>query len=286
MAATGSALVVGMDPIPALLPPELAPPDGAPPAVVAERFMRFAGTILEALADLVVAVKFQSAYYERLGRAGLEALLDSLAHARAREILTIVDGKRGDIGSTAAAYAEAYLGDLPETCGPLTDAVTVNPYLGEDGIRPFVDVAADHDKGLFVLVKTSNPSGPRLQDLRAGDMPVYLHVAELVTELGRDLVGTCGLSGVGAVVGATYPRVLAELRTAMPYAVFLLPGVGAQGGAIADLAPAFLPGLRGALITCSRSLIYAYRRRDGLSWQEAARAEATELLTALSGLPR
>ncbi len=284
--AIGSSLVVGMDPIPALLPAELAPPDGAPPAAAGRSFAQFAAGIFEALSDLVVAVKFQSAYYERLGGSGMNALLESLTLARAQGLLTILDVKRSDIGSTAAAYAEAFLGDLPETCGPLTDAVTVNPYLGEDGIKPFIDVAARGDKGLFVLVKTSNPSGPRLQDLRAGQKPVYLHVADLVNELGQDLIGTCGLSGVGAVVGATYPDVLQELRRHMPRAVFLLPGVGAQGGAVADLASAFLPGQRGALVTCSRSLLYAYRKREHLPWQEAARAEATELVAAVRELSR
>jgi len=277
-------LVVGMDPIPDLFPPDLLPPEGASPERWARAFVELAERTLAALSDLVVGVKFQSAFYERLGAAGLEALRESLGIARRRGLVTIADVKRGDIGSTARAYAEAYLGDLPGTPGPFTDAVTVNPYLGEDGLKPFLELAARKGKGLFVLVKTSNPSGPRFQDLKAGGKPLYLHVAELVDELGKECVGETGLSCVGAVIGATFPAVLEELRSALPRAVFLLPGVGAQGGSVADLRTAFLPGLRGALVTASRSIVYAYRRRRSDSWPEAARAEARDLAAALRAI--
>ncbi len=271
-----SAIVVGMDPNPALFPPDAAA-GGAEPEALAEAFERFSAGILEAVAEAVIAVKFQSAFYERLGAAGAAALARSLRHAQRLGLVTILDAKRADIGSTAEAYAEAQLGDLPGTPGPATDAVTVNPYLGEDGILPFVRQAAPRGKGLFVLVKTSNPSGPQLQDLLSGGRPLYLYAAALVRKLGAELPGACGLTGVGAVAGATYPGVLRELRDAMPETLFLLPGVGAQGGKVEDLAPAFLPGRRGALITASRSIIYAHRDRPGMSWKDAARSEAQAL---------
>ena len=220
-------LIVGMDPIPELLPPELLPPEDAPPERWARTFVELAEMVFEALSDLVVGVKFQSAFYERLGAAGLEALRESLESARRRKFLTIMDVKRGDIGSTARAYAEAYLGDLAGTAGPFTDAVTVNPYLGEDGLRPFLELAAGKGKGLFILVKTSNPSGPRFQDLAAEGKPLYMHVAELVNELGKECVGDSGLSCVGAVVGATFPSVLEDLRAALLLAL---------GGRLAEAA--------------------------------------------------
>jgi orotidine-5'-phosphate decarboxylase len=280
-----SALVVGMDPMPAALPPELVPAEQTP-AELARAFVAFSAGILEAVVPHAVAVKFQSAFYERLGPAGAEALLQSLARARELGLLTIVDAKRGDIGSTAEAYAEAYLGDLPGTFGPLVDAITVNPYLGDDGVRPFVDCAKARGKGLFVLVKTSNPSGPRFQDLVCDGRPLYAHVADLVRSLGFELVGDCGLSGLGAVVGATYADVLGELRRLLPTNLLLLPGVGAQGASVKSLGPAFLPGRRGALVTASRSILYAYRARQKLSWQEAAAAEAEDLVRSLRELPR
>jgi orotidine-5'-phosphate decarboxylase len=272
-----SAIVVGMDPNPALFPPEVAAAAGAGPEALAEAFERFSAGILEAVAEATIAVKFQSAFYERLGVAGAAALARSLARARELGYITILDAKRADIGSTAEAYADAQLGDLPGTPGPFTDAVTVNPYLGEDGILPFIRQAKPRGKGMFVLVKTSNPSGPQLQDLRCDGLPVYRHAAALVRKLGAELPAACGLTGVGAVVGATYPGVLKELREAMPETIFLLPGVGAQGGKVADLAPAFLPGGRGALITASRSIIYAHREQKGIAWKDAARNEARKL---------
>lgn len=275
--AKRSAIVVGMDPRPDALPAGIRPPADAAPADMAHAFRRFSAGILEAVAEAVVAVKFQSAFYERLGPAGAEALADSLADASRLGLLTILDAKRGDIGSTAEAYAQAQLGDLPGTCGPVTDAVTVNPYLGEDSIRPFMNEAAPRGKGLFVLVKTSNPSGPQLQDLAADGMPVYRHTAALVRRLGEAMVGAAGLSAVGAVVGATYPEVLHLLRRDMPRAVLLLPGVGAQGARVEDLAAAFLEGGRGALITASRGIIFAHARSPERDWRDAARAEAESL---------
>lgn len=277
-----SAIVVGMDPRPDLLPPAVPMPDNGDPEGAARGYAEFARGILEHVAPFVVAVKFQSAFYEKLGPAGLEVLNQGLALAKDLGLSTILDVKRGDIGSTAQAYAEATLGRLPGTPGPMTDAVTVNPYLGEDSLRPFLDLAAREGKGLFVLVKTSNPSGPRFQDLTvAPDEPLYLRVAAMVDELGGELSGRDGgLSGVGAVVGATYPEVLKTLRAAMPNTLFLLPGIGAQGGKIQDLGPAFTPNGRGVLLTASRSIIYAYQNRRKIAWQEAARQEAETLVKA------
>jgi len=281
----GRPLVVGMDPIPDLMPPDFALPLEAGVKEWAEVFDRFARRILPQLRGVAVAMKFQSAYYERLGEVGLAVLRKSMAFAKENGFLTILDVKRADIGSTAAAYAEAYLGTLEGTCGPVTDAVTVNPYLGEDGVEPFVELAASRGKGVFVLVKTSNPSGPQFQDLKAQGEPLWRHVARMVDKLGGKVLGECGLSAVGAVVAATYPQILSELRALMPRSVLLLPGIGAQGGRVSDLAAAFLPGRRGALITASRSILYAWRSRPERPFEQAARAAAEELAQELDRLP-
>jgi orotidine-5'-phosphate decarboxylase len=184
--------------------------------------------------------------------------------------------KRGDIASTARAYAQAFVeprGEEP----PLADAVTLNPYLGRDSIEPFLAAARRDGAGLFCLVKTSNAGGAEVQDVTLSDgRQLWQHVAGLVSEWGEDLVGSCGLSAVGAVVGATYPREVAEARKLMPQAVLLLPGVGAQGGSPADLAAAFTSGPASALVSASRSVIYAYRSAGG-DWRHAAGEEAARL---------
>ncbi len=281
LCAGKSPVTAGMDPRADLLPPGLAGAGETDPEVLAKAYSLFAEEIIEAVAPSVVAIKFQSAFYERLGPAGLHALIEGLAFAKEKGLLTILDVKRGDIGTTAEAYADAAMGERKQTPGPYTDAVTVNPYLGEDSLRPFLEKARRYGKGVFVLVKTSNPSGPQLQDLRCDGRPVYRHVAELVHTLGRDLAGACGVSAAGAVIGATYPGVLKELRAAMPDNLFLLPGIGAQGARAEDIMQAFLPGMRGALITASRSILYAYKNRPDVSWQQAAGDAAEELARTL-----
>jgi orotidine-5'-phosphate decarboxylase len=265
-----SQLVVGLDPRLDLLPVELR---GEAPASAVGRFCR---GIVDAVAPYVVAVKPQLAFFEALGADGLRALEDASAYAREAGLLVIADGKRGDIGSTARAYAAAYL-EPREDAPPLADALTVNPYLGEDSVEPFLQAARLHGAGVFVLVRTSNAGAADIQDLALSDgRPLWRHVARLVAEWGEGLVGERGLSCVGAVIGATSPRAVGEARRAMPQAVFLLPGVGAQGATPADVARAFTSGPASALVNASRSVIYAYRGSDA-DWRAAAGAEAARL---------
>jgi orotidine-5'-phosphate decarboxylase len=265
-----SQLVVGLDPRVDLLPVEMR---GETPAAAVERFCR---GIVDAVAPYVVAVKPQLAFFEALGADGLRALEEACRYARDAGLLVIADGKRGDIGSTARAYAAAYL-EPRETGPPVADALTVNPYLGEDSLEPFLQAARLHGSGVFVLVRTSNAGAADVQDLALSDgKPLWHHVARLVHEWGAGLVGERGLSCVGAVIGATMPRAVGDARRTMPQAVFLLPGVGAQGATPADVARAFTSGPASALVNASRSVIYAYRSSDA-DWRSAAGAEAARL---------
>jgi orotidine-5'-phosphate decarboxylase len=263
-----SQLVVGLDPVRGQLPEELRGHD--PPSA----FVRFCCGIVDAVAHSAVAVKPQSAFFEALGADGSRVLHEVCDYARDAGLLVIADAKRGDIGSTARAYAAAFIeprGDEP----PLADAVTVNPYLGRDSLEPFLAAGRDHGAGVFCLVKTSNPGSADVQDVTLGDgRRLWEHVAGLVGELGDDLVGVGGLSSFGAVVGATFPREVAEARELLPRSVFLLPGMGVQGGTAADVAPAFKSGPASALVSASRSVIYASPAGD---WRSAAGAEAARL---------
>jgi orotidine-5'-phosphate decarboxylase len=220
--------------------------------------------IVDAVAGVAVAVKPQSAFFEAQGPGGWAALTEVCEYAREADLLVIADAKRGDVPSTARAYVAAF--------APLADAVTVNPYLGSDSLEPFF---ARDGLGVFVLVKTSNPGSVDVQDLPLADgRPLWQHVAGLVDRWGADLVGTSGFSSVGAVVGATFPQEVAEARRLLPRSVLLLPGIGAQGGRAEDLAEAFSVGPSGALVSASRSVLYA---DSGAGWQEAAAAEAERL---------
>jgi orotidine-5'-phosphate decarboxylase len=263
-----SQLCVGLDPRVDLFPVELR---GEAQAEAAARFCR---GIVDAVAPYAVAVKPQLAFFEALGADGMRAFEEVCAYARTAELLVIVDGKRGDIGSTARAYAAAY---LEGEGGPLADALTVNPYLGRDSIEPFLAACRRHAAGLFVLVKTSNAGSADVQDLTLSDgRTVWMQVAALVDEWGEDLVGENGLSSVGAVVGATFPREVGEARRLMPRSIILLPGIGEQGGTPADVARAFASGPASALVSASRSVIYAYRAGSG-DWRASAGAEAARL---------
>jgi orotidine-5'-phosphate decarboxylase len=234
-----SQLVVGLDPVPERVPDPTA-----------AGFARFCREIVDRVGEHAVAVKPQSAFFEALGSDGVRAFEEVCAYAREAGLLVIADVKRGDIGSTAQAYAAAFI--------PLADAVTVNPYLGRDSIEPFLDACRREGAGLFCLVKTSNPGSADVQDVSLADgRRLWEHVATLVAEWGVDLVGESGLSAVGAVVGATFPREVAAARTLLPEAVLLLPGIGAQGARPADVAPAFAAGRASALVSASRSVIYA-----------------------------
>jgi orotidine-5'-phosphate decarboxylase len=223
---------------------------------------------IEATGDHCVAVKLQVACFERLGAPGWAALREVAQHARAHRLLVIADAKRGDIDVTARAYAQAFLGATPTAHGPVegldADAVTINPLLGTDSLEPFIGAARECGAGLFVLVRTSNPGAADLQDLElAAGGTVSDHLARMVAGLGAPGTGAAGLSDVGAVVGATAPERMEALRELMPAAVFLLPGVGAQGGQVQQLSAAFAPGPGGGLIAASRGIVDAYRTGGG-----------------------
>ena len=271
-----SQLLVGLDPRPDLLPVELRGETYLSRGAAADACARFCRGLVDAVSPYVVGVKLQVAFFEALGADGMRAYEEVCDYARAATLLVVADGKRGDVGSTARAYADAYLeagedGRLP------VDALTVNPYLGSDSVEPFLAACRRSGAGIFCLVKTSNAGSADIQDLALSDgRRVWHQVAELVNEWGSGLVGERGLSSVGAVVGATYPRAVAEARRLMPQAILLLPGIGAQGATPADVARAFTSGPASALVPVSRAVIYAFRV-DGADWRKAAAAEAARL---------
>ena len=281
-----SQVVVGLDPRLDRLPAEFRPDGSA--AGAAECLLAFNRAVIEAVADSAAAVKCQIAFYEQLGCAGMSAYAATIRHAKDCGLIVIGDAKRGDIASTASAYAAAHLGGHEGGADDfVVDAVTVNPYLGSDGVRPFVNAAVATGRGLFVLVKTSNPSSVELQDLDCGGVPLYEHVAALVATWGGPHRGTTGYSPVGAVVGATFPAELARLRALMPHAPLLVPGFGAQGGGVRDVLPAFDERGEGAVVNSSRGIIFAWHRApyaerfgEG-AWREAVRAAAADMRAQL-----
>ena len=271
-----SQLLVGLDPVTELLPLELAGEAQLGRAEAAEACERFCRGVIDAVAQYAVGVKPQLAFFEALGSEGMRALENVCAYARTAGLVVVADAKRGDIGSTARAYASAYL-EPREDGAPLADAMTVNPYLGRDSVEPFLSACRREGAGVFCLVKTSNEGGADIQDLALSDgRPLWQHVARLVSEWGEDLVGERGLSSVGAVVGATYPRAVGEARRLLPRAVLLLPGIGAQGAGPADVARAFTSGPASALVAASRSVLYAFRTSDE-DWRAAVAHEAARL---------
>jgi orotidine-5'-phosphate decarboxylase len=287
-----SQIVLGLDPEPGALwvEPDARPGrrgDGDPGAaadVLAEAVLAHCRSLIDATAGACVAVKLQLARFEVLGAAGWGALAALAEHARRAGLLVIADGKRGDIDVTARAYAAALLGGAETPAGRVdglgADLVTVNPLMGRDAVEPFVSAARDAGAGVLALVRTSNPGAADIEDLElAGGGTVWERLAALVDELGRPGVGDSGLSDVGAVIGATQPSHLARARELMPSAIFLLPGVGAQGGRVETLAPAFLPGRAGGLVSASRSIANAHEALGGTP-AEAAREEAERLRAA------
>ena len=278
---SGSLACVGLDPRPSLLPPPLAQAalarHGDTAEAVADAFLAFNRGLLDAVAGRCAAVKPQVACYEAYGPAGLRCLIDSIAAARALGIPVIVDAKRGDIGSTAEHYRQAWVDGAPglggaQLAGAGGDWVTVNGYLGREGVMPFLP-ATPGGAGVFVLVRTSNPSAAELQDLPCGAETVMEAMARLVARWGQGRVGRCGLSDVGAVVGATWPEQARRLRALMPDTLFLVPGYGAQGGAAADALAGLRGDGRGVLVNSSRGIIGAWQSGgDPSRWQEAARA--------------
>ena len=239
---------------------------------------------IEAAGPACVAVKLQLACFERLGAPGWDALADARDAARAHGLLVLADGKRGDVPVTAAAYAQALVGSTPGPFGDVpglgADAFTANPLLGRDSLEPLVEAAAAAGAGCFLLVNTSNPGASDLQDLDAGGSPLRERLAEMADEAGAEHVGASGLSLVGAVVGATRPERLARMRELMPRAIFLLPGVGAQGGDPSQLAPAFEPHPAAGLVAASRSIVNAHTDRGGDA--AVAARDAAEDLRALT----
>ena len=233
----------------------------------------FCTEVIHAVAPIVPAVKPQIAYFEVHHAPGVELYFDMVALARAAGLIVIGDIKRGDIGSTAQAYAQAHLGG--ENC---PDAVTVNGYLGADGLEPFIEEGNAGGKGIFVLVRTSNPSGATVQDFaNASGKKFYEHMAAQVATLGQHSVGASGYSRVGAVVGATYPDEARQLREMMPEQIFLVPGYGAQGATAADCAASFKPDGTGAIVNASRSVIYAFDKNPDIDWRQAIQQAAKDL---------
>jgi len=230
----------------------------------AKAILEFNKCLIDALHEVVPAIKPQAAYYEMYGTAGMKTLYKTQEYARSRGMYVITDGKRNDIGTTMEAYAAAHLGKVKvgnEEYEPfMGDALTVNGYLGSDGINPLIKVCKENDKGIFVLVKTSNPSSGEFQDRLIDGRPLFEYVAEKVNEWGSDYVGECGYSYVGAVVGATYPEQARITRKLMPKAYILVPGYGAQGATAKDLLPNFDENGLGAIVNSSRGIIAAYKQ--------------------------
>lgn len=286
-----SPVVAGLDPkldyVPDFLVKECFDKYGANAAGAAEALLRFNIALIDELCEVVPAVKVQAAYYEMYGIEGMGALYKTVSYAKSRGMYVILDGKRGDIGSTAEAYSSGWLGKT--TIGTSdyamseADCLTVNPYLGSDGIIPFVNDCKKYDKGIFALVKTSNPSSGELQDLKVGDKAVYEMTAQLVDKWGADNIGEYGYSAVGAVVGATYPAQAKSLREKMKHTYFLVPGYGAQGAGADDVAVSFDKDGLGAIVNSSRAIMCAYKKSGSdKEFAKAAKDEAYNMTKAIN----
>jgi len=274
---------IGLDPHPELIPRFF---DGAD---IAETIVSLNRAVISAIADVAPAVKLQVAFYERYGLDGMRAFAASIGLAKDHGLLVIIDAKRNDIASTAEAYADAY---LKPGNGFDVDAITVSPFLGRDSLRPFVDACAEFGRGIFILVKTSNPGSVDLQDRFLNDgRRVYESLAALVDDLGRDIVGVSGFSSIGAVVGATFPKEATLLRHLMSRAVILVPGYGAQGGTADTAAANFDATGRGAIVNASRSVIYpktpcANRDEFVAAVRASAQRMVADMRAALAVAPR
>ena len=264
-----SPICVGLDPRFDQIPQHIREEGPTPGAA----FFEFNKGIIDAVEDLVPIVKPQIAFYEMFGLDGLAALTRTIEYAKEKGLLVLMDAKRNDIGSTAEAYAHTYLDEIGDFA---CDALTVNAYLGYDGIKPFTESCEKHDKGLFVLVKTSNPSSGDVQDRKVDEsgQSIAELMGHLVDSWGQDTIGESGYSSIGAVVGATYPEEAQKLRQIMPNAIFLVPGYGAQGGGAKDVKPCFNEDGLGAIINNSRGIIFAYEKMQDFGpeqYDEAAR---------------
>lgn len=281
--ATGAPIVVGLDPMLGYIPEEIKNKAykefGETLEGAAEAIWQYNQGIVDAVCDLIPAVKPQIAMYEQFGIPGLMAYKRTVDYCKGKGLVVIGDIKRGDIGSTSAAYAVGHLGKVQvgtkTYAGFDEDFATVNPYLGTDGVKPFIDVCKAENKGIFVLVKTSNPSSGEFQDRLIDGRPLYEWVGEQTARWGEELIGKEGYSSVGAVVGATYPEMGKVLRKLMPKTFILVPGYGAQGGKGSDLVPFFNEDGLGAIVNSSRGIIAAYKQEKYASFGESGYAQAS-----------
>ncbi|MEA4987093.1 MAG: orotidine-5'-phosphate decarboxylase [Anaerovorax sp.] len=280
---TKNPTVVGLDPSYAMIPKyikeEMLERYGKTPKAVAQMFLTFNKAIIDQVWDLIPAVKPQIAMYERYGLDGISAYMETIEYAKQKGLIIIGDIKRGDISSTAEAYAAHINGvEIEGETFDLwkEDSITVNPYFGIDGIKPFLEPCIKKDKGIFILVKTSNPGSGELQDRMIDGEPLYCRVADLVTKWGEEAMGTMGYSKVGAVVGATHKEQGIALRKRMPHTFFLVPGYGAQGGTGADLKGYFDKDGFGIIVNSSRGIIAAYQKDDNFADAETIGAEFAE----------
>lgn len=259
--------VVGLDPrisfIPQHIKEEMFEIYGKTPKAMAECFLKFNKIIIDEVYDIVPAVKPQIAMYEELGNVGIKAYIDTINYAKEKGLVIIGDIKRGDIFSTAESYSRAHIGKVDIEGEAYTiyneDFITIHPYMGYDSVKPYIKDCKEYNKGLFVLVKTSNPNSGEIQDLEVNGERIYQIVGRLVSKWGSELIGKYGYSQIGAVVGATYPYQAKNLRNIMPHTFFLIPGYGAQGGRAEDLKDCFDKNGLGAIVNSSRGIIAAYK---------------------------
>lgn len=277
---TGNPTAMGLDTQISHLPEEFLASGVETNAQKSAAILRYNAALLELMQGVIPCVKVQVAYYEQLGLQGMFAFAQTLRMAREKGYVTIADVKRNDIGATSEAYARAYLTPGADF---EADFITINGYLGADGITPFLDLCKENDKGVYVLVKTSNPSSGQLQDLMIGEKTVYKTMADLVKEWGEGLIGESGYSSVGAVVGATYPEQGTALRAALRATPFLVPGYGAQGAGGKELKGCFGASGKGAVVNASRSLLAAHQKTEGAPWRDAVMAEAARMREDIMG---
>lgn len=278
--------VAGLDPkleyVPRFLKDAFFVKDGHTLKAAAGAILAFNKALIDELCDIVPAIKPQAAYYEMYGWEGVRTLAETIRYAQQKGMYVMTDGKRNDIGATMTAYATAHLGKVTVDGVELepfgADALTVNGYLGTDGIQPLLDVCQKYDKGIFVLAKTSNPSSGELQDRKIDGKSVYEIMGEMCEKWGEQQIGKYGYSAVGAVVGATYPEQLAELRAKLPHTMFLVPGYGAQGGGAKGVAGAFDANGRGAIVNSSRAIMCAYQKEENCPEEDFAKAARREAI--------
>ena len=283
---TNNPTVMGLDPRYEMLPKIVTDKYSKNLEGVSKAILEYNKALIDATYDIIPAIKPQIAFYEMFGIPGMEAFKETCKYAKEKGMIIIADIKRGDIGSTAQGYSNAYLGktkigDKEESIFDV-DFVTVNPYMGTDCVKPFIEDCKKYDKGIFILVKTSNPSSGELQDVKLEDgQEVYKKVANLVETWGKDLIGKYNYSSIAAVVGATYPKQLEELRNLAPHTYFLIPGYGAQGGKADDIALGFDENGLGGIVNASRSLMCAYKSdlwKDKFSEEDYAKATRAEAI--------